>query len=242
MDQSRNENMQKFAVVEEVMISNENRTLIQEFGFFFYKVDSAILDDMFQRVRSYFAYEEKAYILSNTKQSQWETYRTGPKIGYSKQKHKESYSYSSGYGNLFYDSYCSYMSQVSHNLLKNLDSSLLFTEYLETLSLLHYFPNQESETALKEHKDWGLLTLLATDSVGLEAYYQGEWISIPPKKDHIIVNLGNAFAFLNPDFHSPLHRVRFQKEKFSIVFFLEPKPSQILKNNLSYYDFILQNT
>ncbi len=42
------------------------------------------------------------------------------------------------------------------------------------------------------HTDWGICTILATDSVpGLQILHNGSWLDVPPKPDCFVVNLGD---------------------------------------------------
>lgn len=59
------------------------------------------------------------------------------------------------------------------------------------------------------HTDWGSFTILATDQTpGLEVFYDGKWIPVPPKPDCLIINSGDQIAQLTNDvYKSALHRV-----------------------------------
>lgn len=42
------------------------------------------------------------------------------------------------------------------------------------------------------HADWGSFTLLATDATpGLQVLVNGEWVDVPPKPGHLIINAGD---------------------------------------------------
>ena len=92
------------------------------------------------------------------------------------------------------------------------------------------------------HTDYGMLTLLATNEVsGLQIFLNDTWISVPPLKDHFIVNLGDCLQIMtNYAFRSTLHRVVIendQLDRFSLAFFYEPNRNalihEIYRNNNS---------
>lgn len=42
------------------------------------------------------------------------------------------------------------------------------------------------------HTDYGMLTILATDEKpGLQVWMDNNWVAIPPKQGHLIINLGD---------------------------------------------------
>ena len=46
------------------------------------------------------------------------------------------------------------------------------------------------------HTDWGMLTVLATDSVpGLQIYHAGAWRDVPPRPGCFVVNVGGTYPF-----------------------------------------------
>ena len=113
-----------------------------------------------------------------------------------------------------------------------------YFNYHATTLRLNYYPKM-SETHLKgekdetplacgEHADTGIITILLQDEVGgLEVYdnISESWISVPPKKDAFVVNLGNLFVkWVNSKFKAGLHRVRFtpNTDRISIPFFYCP--------------------
>jgi isopenicillin N synthase-like dioxygenase len=74
-----------------------------------------------------------------------------------------------------------------------------FQEPVATLRLLHYDRREskpeEGILACGAHSDYGILTLLLTDhNPGLQIYYQGEWIDVPPKPHSFVVNIGGTFC------------------------------------------------
>lgn len=47
------------------------------------------------------------------------------------------------------------------------------------------------------HTDWGMLTVLANDSVaGLQIYHGGAWRDVPPRPGHFVVNVGGAYLMV----------------------------------------------
>lgn len=105
-----------------------------------------------------------------------------------------------------------------------------FTENFATLRLLHYTATksdpQEGLFACGAHSDYGMITLLLTDeNPGLQIYTNEEWVDLPPKKDLLIVNLGDMLErWTNGLFRSTMHRVitSGETERYSMPFFYEP--------------------
>jgi isopenicillin N synthase-like dioxygenase len=114
-----------------------------------------------------------------------------------------------------------------------------FNQYLDdhisVLRLLHYPPRpedtelQENSKAAGAHTDYGCITLLAQDDIGgLEVCNaDGEWISAPPIKDALVVNIGDLMQrWTNDQYISTAHRVvspPSNRHRYSIPFFVEPK-------------------
>lgn len=106
------------------------------------------------------------------------------------------------------------------------------------LRLLHYYPvadkSQIPEGAVRAaaHGDINLITLLMGGSAeGLQAQsLDGEWISVSPAPDEIVINIGDMLARLTNDrLRSTQHRVitpneeSWTKPRYSTPFFLHPR-------------------
>ncbi|MEE9438933.1 MAG: 2-oxoglutarate and iron-dependent oxygenase domain-containing protein [Saprospiraceae bacterium] len=112
------------------------------------------------------------------------------------------------------------------------------------LRLLHYFPLTEdtinNPTAVRAapHGDINLITLLMGASAkGLQAQsLDGEWISVMPKPEEIVINVGDMLArFTNNKLRSTIHQVvnpkdveKMKKPRYSSPFFLHPHPNMDL--------------
>ena len=97
------------------------------------------------------------------------------------------------------------MENLSKILLKAIAKSLnwdadTFTPHFEnnhtSLLRLNYYPicpNPESNMGVHHHTDAGVLTVLLQDDYvnSLSVFYKNEWISIPPKKDTFVINIGD---------------------------------------------------
>jgi len=105
-----------------------------------------------------------------------------------------------------------------------------FSDPLMMLRLLHYdaTESEPSEGVLGAgaHTDYGMMTLLLTDSQpGLQVLVKDSWIDVPPRAGALVVNLGDMLErWTNGRFRSALHRVVNQsgRERFSSPFFFEP--------------------
>ncbi len=107
------------------------------------------------------------------------------------------------------------------------------------LRLLRYAPTpskvDEGKFACGAHTDYGLFTLLATDSVpGLQVFDSetNEWIPVrPPREDMFVLNVGDLMQFWSDGaFKSTKHRVVMDgdRERYSMAFFVEPNHACII--------------
>lgn len=92
--------------------------------------------------------------------------------------------------------------------------------------LLHYKAQDQQSDGIAAHTDWGCLSLIIQDeNNGLEILdKQGNWQSIHPKEDQIVVNVGNIAEILSGGLYpSTLHRVpgNLTNERYSIAFFCD---------------------
>lgn len=112
---------------------------------------------------------------------------------------------------------------------------------------LNYYPESDPLTseeattinalgsmALHHHTDPGILTLLVQDSVGglqTESLSHG-WIDVPPVKDTIVVNLGDAMqVWTNDTYRAAIHRVTPMQgqPRYSTPYFLSPQSDAVLE-------------
>jgi len=139
-------------------------------------------------------------------------------------------------------SYRDQISQVGYRLVQllalaiGLEDKHYFDEYFAdpicTLRLLHYSMEtskpEDGVFACGAHSDYGVITLLLTDSnPGLEIYDTAiqQWISVPPRPTAFVVNLGDMLERLtNGLFRSTLHRVLTagDTDRYSIPVFYDP--------------------
>lgn len=121
---------------------------------------------------------------------------------------------------------------------------------LSNLKMVHYPPRTDTtknanckteifnEDGFKycayDHVDTGFMTFVSTfRNWGLQAKIRGEWISIPPKEDYLIVNFGYGLEkCFNSEVKAVWHRVLdIRVDRHSFVFFFE-----IPGNHLMYED------
>jgi len=76
------------------------------------------------------------------------------------------------------------------------------------------------------HTDSGALTLLLQDSQpGLQVFRDGDWHTVEPRREAIVVNIGDMVqVWSNDRYSAALHRAltHTEKNRFSIPFFLNP--------------------
>jgi isopenicillin N synthase-like dioxygenase len=94
---------------------------------------------------------------------------------------------------------------------------------------LNYYPVVPAETDLlgiHPHSDAGSLTvLLQDDNPGLDMLLGGEWVSVPPAGEALVINMGDMLTVWSNDrIHAPIHRVRPSTEvpRISLPYFYNP--------------------
>jgi len=79
---------------------------------------------------------------------------------------------------------------------------------------------------LNHHTDAGALTLLLQDQqAGLEVFHDGAWNLVEPRRDALVVNIGDIVqVWSNDRYQAALHRVlaNSEAERFSVPFFFCP--------------------
>lgn len=79
---------------------------------------------------------------------------------------------------------------------------------------------------ISPHTDSGAVTLLLQDAqAGLEVFHEGRWVVVEPRRDALVVNIGDIVqVWSNDRYRAALHRVFVQPdtERFTAAFFLNP--------------------
>ena len=94
--------------------------------------------------------------------------------------------------------------------------------------IFHYPPHAggDDQWGVREHTDYGLLTILAQDGTpGLEVHGPEGWIAVPADPDVLVVNLGDMLERMTRGlYRSTPHRVRNTAGvgRLSFPFFLDP--------------------
>ena len=94
--------------------------------------------------------------------------------------------------------------------------------------IFHYPPHAggDDEWGVREHTDYGLLTILAQDGTpGLEVHGPDGWIAVPADPEVLVVNLGDMLERMTRGlYRSTPHRVRNTAGvgRLSFPFFLDP--------------------
>lgn len=104
-----------------------------------------------------------------------------------------------------YEKYCEAMSRLSMTVMELLGMSLevgrrrfvdFFQDHDSIMRLNHYPRCQTPNLTLGTgpHCDPTSLTILHQDDVcGLQVFHNKRWLSIPPRKDALVVNIGDTF-------------------------------------------------
>ena len=124
----------------------------------------------------------------------------------------------------------------------NVDPELLLTNFSPnhtSFARLNYYPlcgnpmcddpqtdSNAGHLGIHPHTDSGALTVLLQDDVAaLQVCRQGQWHTIEPAVDGLIINIGDMLqVWSNDQFTAPEHRVlaSSQRERFSAPFFFNP--------------------
>lgn len=105
------------------------------------------------------------------------------------------------------------------------------------LRALHY-PTQETaaDVGIGAHADYSWFTLVNQLSLGIPALevlnHNGEWISAPPLKNSLVVNVGDFLEMASAGkFVSTVHRVvnRTGEERYSIPYFFSPSADVMIE-------------
>ena len=97
-------------------------------------------------------------------------------------------------------------------------------------SFRYYGGTQAKQIGNSLHSDWNLLTLVWTDTPGLEVLYEGQYHSLHPNEESaLICNFGDSLSsMMKGRVKSPWHRVILpdQGVRNSLVYFFYPKDDQ----------------
>jgi isopenicillin N synthase-like dioxygenase len=92
--------------------------------------------------------------------------------------------------------------------------------------IFHYPPTPGDEWGVREHTDYGLLTILGQDTTGgLQVHAREGWVDVPPDPDAFVCNLGDMLERMtNGRYRSTPHRVRNASTngRLSFPFFFDP--------------------
>mmetsp|Transcript_18196 Transcript_18196/g.54682 ORF Transcript_18196/g.54682 Transcript_18196/m.54682 type:complete len:355 (+) Transcript_18196:191-1255(+) len=112
-----------------------------------------------------------------------------------------------------------------------------FNKSVSNVRALRYLPGahcaRDGIFGVGAHTDWGMLTVLATDTTpGLQVRHRGAWHEVPPKEGAFVVNVGDLLhRWTGGRFKSTLHRVekRTEGERYSTPFFCAPNWDAVIE-------------
>jgi isopenicillin N synthase-like dioxygenase len=93
---------------------------------------------------------------------------------------------------------------------------------------LNYYPRCPTpgdQLGVNAHTDSGAVTLLLQDMPGLEVFHRDRWLMVEPRRDALVVNLGDVLqVWSNDRYTAPLHRavVNADEDRLSAPFFFNP--------------------
>lgn len=76
--------------------------------------------------------------------------------------------------------------------------------------VFHHYRSENQQEGLLPHKDFGHLTLLFINKLGLQFNVNGEWLDATPMQDYFVVNIGRTLENLinnQNQLIAPIHRV-----------------------------------
>ncbi|KAF4348175.1 hypothetical protein G4B88_005551 [Cannabis sativa] len=137
---------------------------------------------------------------------------------------------------MVYQLYCEAMMKLCLEIMELLAISLgidrmeyrkFFEDGRSIMRCNYYPPCMQPNLALGTgaHCDPTSLTILHQDQVaGLQVFHNNKWLSVPPLKAALVINIGDTFM-------SSLHRavVNKYKERKSMAFFLCPKEDKVVR-------------
>lgn len=134
-----------------------------------------------------------------------------------------------------YERYYGEMLRVAGVLVDalGLDASL-FDERSSSLRVIDYPAGDGTGARAGAHRDYGCLTLIRSDSSGLEVQTRdGEWLAVEAPPGGFVVNIGDLMQFWSNDrWISTLHRVvgeRNAPRRQSLVFFHNPRADAVIE-------------
>ncbi len=217
-------------------------------------IDDAIIDDLFAAAKAFFGRPigEKRRILRSAG-NPWGFY--DEELTKNTRDWKQVFDYGPGDGDTLVPRWPDDMpgfreavlawhaacESLAHRLLSAIARNLgapegelnaLFGDDHTSFMRLNYYPRlppgakDDSTFGVNEHSDAGALTvLLQDDQAGLEVCRGGEWYLVEPRRDALVINLGDmAQVWSNDRYRAALHRVvtNTDRDRYSSPYFFNP--------------------
>jgi isopenicillin N synthase-like dioxygenase len=109
----------------------------------------------------------------------------------------------------------------------------------DQVAFLRYPAHDAAHSAqqpISSHSDYGSITVLFSEMLGLQVFLDGKWLYVKPMVGHAVVNCGDALSlFTNGLIPSIVHRVASQAERcstearYSLGYFCRPSSNIYLK-------------
>jgi isopenicillin N synthase-like dioxygenase len=118
-------------------------------------------------------------------------------------------------------------------ILFKIDPQALFDYAHDRISVVttrKYYDSEENKIGIPAHSDYGYLTLIVSDKIGLDVYKDGKWIPAPADSKDLkfYINFGDFLGFLLPAIKctAGIHRVEKVKERHMAALFQNPPKEQ----------------
>lgn len=141
------------------------------------------------------------------------------------------------------EEYSQHMKMLAQKLLALISESLglppsciedAIGDFYQNITVSYYppCPQPELTLGLQAHSDMGSITLLIQDDVGgLEVLKNGEWVTVQPLSDAVVVILADQTEVItNGEYKSSIHRAitNANRARLSVATFHDPAKTRII--------------
>lgn len=247
-----NYTMDNIPVCDDLEDLIKNKEQIEQYGFFYFKMENTL------EINKIYKLSKEFFNLNDDTKNKYE----GQRIGYMSQlknitEEREQLIFRPEKLKTFIndeinEQFVTYYSEVGI-IASNIFNKILecyeikkesYENTFRKLAVIHYKHKLNINIdptnciGMREHTDWGFLTLLWTDSEGLQLKINNVWTNIPMLDDYFIVNIGDMLQKItNNKMKSIEHRVMYIGEKYSVVYFYDPSMQTKINEEFYFSDY-----